>query len=59
MVILSEDAEKALADGQASLAHAGFTARVLARRSIREEPFAWEMIELEVTKTGSLQQATR
>ena len=58
IVILSEDAEKALTDGQASLAHAGFAARLLARRSIREGPFAWEMIELEVTKNGSLQQAT-
>lgn len=58
IVILSEDADKAVADGEASLAHAGFAARLLARRSIREGPFAWEMIELEVTKNGSPQQAT-
>jgi|GEM_PF-2978400 hypothetical protein len=53
IVILAEDGERALAEGQASLAQAGLTARVAARRTIREGPFAWEMAELEVTRPES------
>jgi hypothetical protein len=48
IVILSEDGESALAAGEASLARAGLMGKFVAQRTIREGPFAWEMVEVEV-----------
>lgn len=50
LVILSEDADKALTEGQASLAQNGLVGDLVARRTIHEGPFSWEMVVLEVFK---------
>ena len=51
IVILAEDGEAALAVGQASWARVGLTGRLVEKRTIREGPFAWEMVEVEVVSS--------
>jgi 4-amino-4-deoxy-L-arabinose transferase-like glycosyltransferase len=48
ILILSENGDAALRDAIATLNRAGLGARFIARRSIREGPFAWDMEEIEV-----------
>jgi hypothetical protein len=48
IVILAENGDAALRDAIATLNHAGLGATFIARRTIREGPFAWDMEEIEV-----------
>jgi hypothetical protein len=48
IVILTEDGERGLAAGEASLARAGLAVKFVGQRTIREGPFAWEMVEVEL-----------
>jgi 4-amino-4-deoxy-L-arabinose transferase-like glycosyltransferase len=54
IVILAENGDAALRDAIATLSRAGLGATFIAKREIREGPFAWDMEEIEV-KAGAAQ----
>jgi hypothetical protein len=53
IVILTEDGDRALVAAEASLVRAGLEGKFAAKRAIREGPFSWEMVEVEVMRPES------
>ena len=49
ILILAEDGEGALREAQDSLHRDNLDAELIARRTIHEGPFAWDMVEIQVT----------
>ncbi len=50
ILILTEDANHALQQAQASLNKAGLNANLLTQRKIQEGPFRWDVIEIQITE---------
>jgi hypothetical protein len=51
ILILTENPEVALKEAQASLAKSGLAAQFITQRKIQRGLFAWNMIEIEITRT--------
>jgi hypothetical protein len=49
ILILAEDGDTALRQAEASLQRVGLGTELIAKRTIHEGPFTWDMIEIEVT----------
>jgi hypothetical protein len=53
ILILAEDGEGALREAQDSLHYEGLGAQFLTKRQIRQGPFLWDMIEIQVEAQAS------
>jgi hypothetical protein len=52
ILILTEDADHALQQAQASLNKAGLAATLLTQREIKEGPYRWDVIEIQITQAA-------
>jgi hypothetical protein len=53
ILILAEDGEAALRMAETSLSREGLSAELLAKRTIHEGPFSWDMIEIQIAAKGA------
>jgi Dolichyl-phosphate-mannose-protein mannosyltransferase len=52
ILILTEDADHALQQAQASLNKAGLAATLLTQREIKEGPYRWDVIEIQISQAA-------
>jgi hypothetical protein len=53
ILILAEDGEGALRMAETSLSREGLSTEWLAKRTIHEGPFTWDMIEIQIAAKGA------